>query len=40
MAQVLRKSFKELTIDVKLADGQEATVTFIAEAPEPSKSRI
>lgn len=35
-----RKSFKELTIDVKLSDGQEVAVTFIAEAPEPSKSRI
>ena len=35
-----RKSFKELTINVRLADGQEVTVTFIAEVPEPSKSRI
>lgn len=35
-----RKSFKELTIDVKLSDGQEISVTFVAEAPEPSKSRI
>ena len=35
-----RKSFKELTINAKLSDGQGVTVTFVAEAPEPSKSRI
>ena len=32
-----RKSFKELTINVKLTDGQEVTVTFIADALEPPK---
>ena len=32
-----RKSFKELTINVKLSDGQEVTVTFIADDFEPSK---
>ena len=32
-----RKSFKELTINVKLSDGQEVTVTFIADASEPPK---
>ena len=35
-----KKSFKELTFNVKLSDGQEVSVTFVAEAPEPSKSRI
>ena len=32
-----RKSFKELTINVKLSDGQEVTATFIADASEPPK---
>jgi hypothetical protein len=32
-----RKSFKELTINVKLSDGQEVTVTFVADDFEPSK---
>ena len=32
-----RKSFKELTINVKLSDGQKVTVTFIADASEPPK---
>ena len=32
-----RKSFKELTINVKLSDGQEVTVTFIADASELPK---
>jgi hypothetical protein len=35
-----RKSMKELTINVTSSDGQEISVTFVAEAPEPSKSRI
>lgn len=35
-----RQSFKELTINVKLADGQEIKVTFIADAFEPPKQRI
>jgi len=35
-----RKSIKELTINVTSTDGQEISVTFVAEAPEPSKSRI
>lgn len=35
-----RTSLKELTMKVRLADGQEVTVTFIGEAHEPSKSRI
>ena len=35
-----RKSMKELTINVTSADGLEISVTFVAEAPEPSKSRI
>jgi len=32
-----RKSFKELTINVKLSDGQEVTVAFVADDFEPSK---
>ena len=32
-----RKSFKELTMKVKLSDGQEVTVTFVADAAEPPK---
>ena len=32
-----RKSFKELTINLKLSDGQDVTVTFIADAFEPPK---
>lgn len=32
-----RKSFKELTMSVKLSDGQEVTVTFVADAAEPAK---
>jgi hypothetical protein len=32
-----RKSFKELTMNVKLTDGQEVTVTFVADAAEPPK---
>ena len=32
-----RKSFKELTMNVKLADGQEVTVAFVAGAAEPPK---
>ena len=35
-----RKSMKELTINVTSSDGQEISVTFVGEAPEPSKSRI
>ena len=35
-----RKSMKELTINLTSSDGQEISVTFVAEAPEPSKSRI
>ena len=35
-----RKSIKELTINVTSSDGLEISVTFVAEAPEPSKSRI
>lgn len=29
-----RKSFKKLTVDLKSSDGQEITVTFIADAPD------
>ena len=32
-----RKSIKELTIDVKSSDGLQISVTFVAEASEPSK---
>ena len=32
-----RKSFKELTINVKLSDGQEISVTFVADDSKPSK---
>lgn len=32
-----RKSFKELTMKVKLSDGQKVTVTFVADASEPPK---
>ena len=35
-----RKSMKELTINVRSLDGQDIAVTFVAEAPEPSKARI
>ncbi len=35
-----RKSMKELTIHVTSADGQEISVAFVAEAPEPTKVRI
>jgi hypothetical protein len=31
-----RKSMKELTINLTSSDGQEISVTFVAEAPEPS----
>ena len=32
-----RKSFKELTMNVKLSDGQEVTVTFVADGLRTSK---
>ena len=32
-----RKSIKELTVDVRSSDGQDISVTFVAEASEPSK---
>ena len=35
-----RKSMKELTINLTSSDGQEISVTFVAEAPEPSKAKI
>ena len=35
-----RKSMKELTINLRSADGQDISVTFVAEASEPSKARI
>ena len=35
-----RKSMKELTIDLRSSDGQEISVTFVAEAAEPSKANI
>ena len=35
-----RKSMKELTINLTSSDGQAISVTFVAEAPEPSKARI
>ncbi len=35
-----RRSMKELTINLTSSDGQEISVTFVAEAPEPSKARI
>jgi len=35
-----RKSMKELTINVTSSDGQEISVTFVAEASEPSKASI
>jgi hypothetical protein len=35
-----RKSMNELTINLTSSDGQEISVTFVAEAPEPSKARI
>jgi len=35
-----RKSMKELTIDLRSSDGQEISVTFVAEAAEPSKASI
>ena len=34
------KSIKELTINLTSSDGQEISVTFVAETPEPSKARI
>jgi hypothetical protein len=34
------KSMRELTINVRSTDGQEISVTFVAEAPEPSKLQI
>ena len=34
-----RKSMKELTVNLTSSDGQEISVTFVAEAPEPSKAR-
>lgn len=35
-----RKSMKELTINLRSAEGQDISVTFVAEAPEPSKVKI
>ena len=35
-----RRSMKELTINLRSSDGQEISVTFLAETPEPSKARI
>ena len=35
-----RKSMKELTINVTSTDDQEISLAFVAEAPEPSESRI
>ena len=35
-----RKSMKELTINLTSSDGQEISVTFVAEAAEPSKARL
>ena len=35
-----RKSIKELTINLKTSDGQEISVTFVAEPPETSEARI
>jgi len=35
-----RKSMKELTVNLTSSEGQEISVTFVAEAPEPSKARI
>jgi hypothetical protein len=35
-----KKSMKELTINLRSSDGQEISVTFVAESPEPSKARI
>jgi len=32
-----RKAMKELTINLRASDGQELSVTFVAEAPEPSQ---
>jgi len=32
-----RKSFKELTMNIKLSGGQEVAVTFVADAAEPPK---
>ena len=32
-----RKSMKELTVDLRSSDGQDISVTFVAEASEPSK---
>lgn len=35
-----RKSMKELTVNLRSSDGQDISVTFVAESPEPSKARI
>jgi len=35
-----RKSMKELTLNLSSADGQDISVTFVAEASEPSKASI
>ena len=35
-----RESMKELTINLRSSEGQEISVTFVAEAAEPSRSRI
>lgn len=35
-----RKSMKELTINLRSSDGQEISVTFVAEATDPSKASI
>jgi hypothetical protein len=35
-----RKSMKALTINLTSSDGHKILVTFVAEAPEPSKARI
>ena len=35
-----RKSMKELTINLRSSDGQEISVTFVAEAPDSSEARI
>lgn len=35
-----RKSMKQLTVNLTSSDGQEISVTFVAEANEPSKSKI
>lgn len=35
-----RKSMRELTVNLRSADGQDISVTFVAEAAEPSKASI